>query len=280
MERSTGRYGVVTASCVQLSALQRAYASVVGHGAVLTQSYLVEGDASQALALQLLGQSVRAAEVIDAMTNPQFDADFSLRQYIVLDALGEVAAFSGVGPEPFAGHLDASDESFSIGIAGNLLTGAEVLEAAALGFRDDLACDLEERLVSALVASSAGGLGDARCVVDGRPAQSAWMQVAGASGQGDLDIRVDAAPGIDPIIEVLARFSEWRSGHPCPVGPQSNEPFVSAPKADPSDGCSMAHAGSGSIEGWSWWLVLLGRRRARGRPRPSDRPNVAAPLPR
>src|SRR5690606_18430445 len=131
MERATGRYGAVTASCVQLSALQRVYASVPGRGAVLTQSYLVDGDKSQALALQLLGQGTGAAEVVDAMTDPQFDTDFSLRQYVVLDANGLFAGFTGAAARPFAGHLDASGESFSVGIAGNFLTGAGVLEAAA-----------------------------------------------------------------------------------------------------------------------------------------------------
>lgn len=264
MERSTGRYGAVTASCVQLSVLQRVYASVPDHGAVLTQSYLVEGDASQALALQLLGQAAHAAEVVDAMTDPGFDTDFSLRQYVVLDAYAGFAGFSGLGAESFAGHLDASDESFGVGIAGNFLTGAGVLEAAALGFQDQTACDLEERLVNAFVASSEGGLGDARCIVDGRPAQSTWLHVAGSTGGGDLDIAVEAAPGIDPIPELLSRFSEWRSGHPCPVGPEmANAPPGSPPSDDASAGCAVAPARRGAIEGWVLLLVLLGRRRAR-----------------
>lgn len=256
MQRSTGRYGAVSASCVQLNALQRVYASIPDHGAVLTQSYLVEGDASQALALQLLGQGAHAAEVVDAMTDPQFDADFSLRQYVVLDAYGGFAGFSGLGAEPFAGHLDASDESFSVGIAGNFLTGADVLEAAALGFRDETGCDLEERLVSALIASSEGGLGDARCVVEGRPAQSTWLHVASSTGEADLDISVDAAPGTDPILEIISRFSEWRSSHPCPVGPELvNAPPSSAPSDDATDGCAIARGG-GSSASWLWLLTL------------------------
>jgi uncharacterized Ntn-hydrolase superfamily protein len=267
MERSTGRYGVVTASCVQLSVLQRVYASFPGHGAVLTQSYLVEGDASQALALQLLGQGADAAEVVDAMTDPQFDTDFSLRQYVVLDADGGFAGFSGLDARPFAGHLDVSGESFSVGIAGNLLTGAGVLEAAALGFWDKTGCDFEEHLLNALVASSQGGLGDARCVEEGRPAQSAWLHVAGSNGEGDLDIAVDAAPGIDPTVEVVTRFSEWRSNHPCPVELESsNTPPVSAPSDHPTYGCAMAHDGGGTIGRWVWLLLFLGRRRASATP--------------
>lgn len=261
MERATGRYGAVSASCVGLSVLRHVYASVPDHGAVLTQSYLVDGDASQARALQALGQGAHASDVLDAMTDPQFDANFSLRQYVVIDAIGDLAGFTGGGAEPFAGHLDASDHSFRVGTAGNFLTGAEVLEAAAFGFGDDAGCDLEEHLVNALAAASAAGLGDARCVVDGRPAQSVWLHVQGSNGEGDLDIAVDAALGIDPTVEALTRFSEWRSGHPCPVAPET--PRRSAPRSDRNNGCAMALGKDDAIEGWLWLLVLLGRRRVR-----------------
>lgn len=264
MERSTGRYGAVSASCVPLSAVRRVYAAAADHGAVLTQSYLVEGDASQALALQLLDQGARAAEVIEAMTDPGFDIDFSLRQYVVLDAYGGFAAFSGTGAEPFAGHLDASDAAFSVGIAGNFLTGEAVLEAAALGFRDEAACDLEGHLVNALVAASADGLGDARCVAEGRPSQSVWLHVASSNGEADLDVTVDAAPDIDPMADVLERFSEWRSSHPCPVAPEMPDPSPSSARSDDSaGGCAMVHVGDGSISCWAWLLVLVGRRRLR-----------------
>ena len=262
MERATGRYGMVSASCVRLSTLQHVYAVVPGHGAVLTQSDLVPGDASQALALDLLGQSAQATDVIAAMTDTQFDSESSLRQYVVLDYYGGLAAFTGGDAGPFAGHLDASDTAFSVGIAGNILTGASVLEAAALGFRDEAACDFEARLVNALVASSAEGLGDARCVPEGRPAQSSWLHVAGSNG--DLDISVDAPPGVDPIADVLSRFSEWRSTHPCPVEPEpSNPPPTSAPPDSSSQGCAMAPAPGNAVPGWLWLLVLLWVRRGR-----------------
>lgn len=267
MERSTGRYGAISASCVRLSTLQRVYASVPDHGAVLTQSHLVEGDASQALALQRLGEGASAAEVVAAMTDPAFDAAFSLRQYVVLDAYGGLAGFSGVGAELFAGHLDASDEAFSVGIAGNFLTGSGVLEAAALGFRQQSACDLEEHLVNALVAASEDGLGDARCVADGRPAQATWLHVAGTHGTEDLDIGVDAAPGIDPIKELLGSFSEWRSSHPCPAE-SPNPPPSSAARSESPGSCATARAGGGPVEHWVWLLIpaaflLPSRRRAR-----------------
>jgi len=265
MERATGRYGMVSASCVALSTLQHVYAVVPDHGAVLTQSYLVDGDASQALALDLLGQGAHAADVIGAITDAQFDPKSSLRQYVVLDAYGGFAAFTGDGANPFAGHLDASDAAFSVGVAGNYLTGAGVLEAAALGFGDQAACDLEEHLVNALVAASSEGLGDARCVVDGRPAQSSWLHVANSNG--DLDISVDAAPGVDPVTEVKSRFSEWRSTHPCPVEPAPSEPRDSPSSDDSTGGCAISHHGRAPwvmspVATWVWLLGFLVRRRA------------------
>ncbi|HEY6726394.1 MAG TPA: DUF1028 domain-containing protein [Polyangiaceae bacterium] len=266
MERATGRAGAASASCVPLSTLQRVYAFVPEHGAVLTQSYLVDGDASQALALELLGQGARADAVIAAMTDPQFDPEFALRQYVVLDANGGVSGFTGLDAEPFAAHRDASDAWFSAGIAGNFLTGASVLEEAALGFRDDAACDLEERLVNALVAASTGDLGDARCVVDGRPAQASWLHVAGSNGAADLDIAVDAAPGIDPVAGILSQFSDWRSSHPCPEPPDA-PPSPNA-GSDSGSGCAVASAGARNaltaLSAWpaAWLLVWFARRRA------------------
>lgn len=263
MERSSGRYGAVSASCVPLSTLQRVYAAIPERGAVLTQSYLVAGDASQSLALELLGQGVGAAEVIAAMTDPQFDSDFSLRQYVVLDAEGAVAGFSGLDAEPFAGHRDASDAAFSAAIAGNFLTGEDVLEAAALAFADEAACDLEERLVNALVAASVDGLGDARCVAEGRPAQSIWLHVTGANDALDLDLTVEAASGVDPTTEVLQRFAEWRTSHPCRIPPEMPDEPPASPRDQPSSGCSTARVdGSGAC--WFWLLaVVFGRYWAR-----------------
>ena len=264
MERATRRYGAVSASCVRLSTLESVYASLPKRGAVLTQSYLVEGDASQALALELLGQGARAAEVIEAMTDPQFDTQFELRQYVVIDAYGELAAFSGMGAKPFAGHLDASSASFSVGVAGNLLTGQSVLDAAQAGFQDPTACDLEERLLNALVAASADGLGDARCVVEGRPARATWLHVAGSNGSADLDIAVDAAAGVNPIPEVVSRFQEWRSSHPCPVEPNTpDEPGASARGSGSSGACTLGRTGPRNFACCIGLLVWLGRRRAR-----------------
>lgn len=263
MERSSGRYGAVSASCVALSTLGHVYAAVPERGAVLTQSYLVEGDASQALALQLLGQGSAAAEVIAAMIDPRFDPDFSQRQYVVLDAFGAFAAFSGTGALPFASHRDASDAAFSAGIAGNLLTGEEVLEAAALGFADAAACDLEERLMNALVAASVDGLGDARCVAEGRPAQSIRLYVSGANGAEDLDLAVEAASGVDPTTEVLRRFAEWRDSHPCRIPAEMPDEPRTSSRDQPSSGCSTARVdGSGAC--WFWLLaVVFARYRAR-----------------
>ncbi len=266
LERATGRFGVATASCVGLDTLTRVYAvtgdhGAQGRGAVLTQSYLVDDDASQSLALARLALGWDAQRVLDAMLEPSFDPGFALRQVAVLDGAGAVATFTGPGAEPHAASREVSDERFAVAVAGNLLTGDEVLRRAAEGFFDEAGCDLEGRLMAALVAASADGHGDARCVVDGRPAASAWLTVQAVEGD-PLELLVESTAPADPVAALASEGVAWREAHPCPA--PTEQAAASEPPTDGS-GCSVGGAAPTSAVLPLLMLAALSRSRRRRR---------------
>jgi uncharacterized Ntn-hydrolase superfamily protein len=73
-------------------------------------------------------------------------------------------------------------EDFSV--AGNMLAGAQVVEATAHAFLETRGQDLAERLLAALAAGEAAG-------GDKRGKQAAALRIHGEQDYPDLDIRVD-----------------------------------------------------------------------------------------
>lgn len=250
-DHASGRFGGATASCVPLDVLRMVYASVPGEGAVLTQSYLLPDGVARTLALEALAEGQSAAEILAALTDPAFDPDWQLRQYAVLDPIGEVASFTGSMAEPFASDLRRSHGPFELVVAGNFLSGEETLFAAAQAFEQG--CDLEARLMNALVAASAQGRGDARCVVQGVPAQAARIQVERADDDLELEVGLDAPPPDDPVAMLAEQFDAWRSVHPCPVAEAA-----SAPSPPPARGGGCAATGARAPgRGWPTFLATL-----------------------
>ena len=163
-----------------------------GVGAVATQSYAKFGFGRDGLALMSEGLSAAAA------LNRLLDGDEGreTRQVALVDAQGEVAAYTGDECNEWAGHKTGAGFS----VQGNLLAGEAVLEAMAAGFmRAD--GELGDRLAAALRAGeNAGG--------DKRGKQSAALLVArpngGYGGDNDryLDLRVDDAE--EPVADLIA----------------------------------------------------------------------------
>ena len=78
--------------------------------------------------LDLLAAGGSAAEVRDALV--AWDPDIARRQFTIVDAAARVAAYTGVETQAYTGHR--LGDGFAV--AGNLLTGPEVLEAMAADF--------------------------------------------------------------------------------------------------------------------------------------------------
>lgn len=156
-------------------------------GAVASQAWTNRG-----LRALLLDEVRRGATAEGAVQRvPEWDAGAELRQVAALGWNGPGAARSGIDITAWAGSLQATDAVF----VGNLLTGANVLEAMSATWNATAGADLADRLLAALAAGEDAG-GDAR----GR--QSAALVVASRE-QTVLDLRVD--DHADPLVE-LARL--------------------------------------------------------------------------
>ena len=150
------------------------------------------------------GQS--AVKAVDRVTGA--DAGRGHRQLSALDRYGAAQAFTGQDSVPYAGHLVEQD----LVIAGNMLTGPEVLDAMRRVARDGPA-DPAERMFAVLNAAlKAGG--------DSRGLQSAAMLILKPNAP-PLDIRVDYDPAPIATLERLYQrtqsspYNDWL--HEVPV---------------------------------------------------------------
>jgi uncharacterized Ntn-hydrolase superfamily protein len=173
-------WGVAVASKFLAAAALVSWAKA-GVGAVATQSHVNVRYGEDGLALLESGKS--ASETLAVLL--QNDDLRERRQVALVDAQGNVAAHTGKGCSAYAGHKLGTHFS----VQGNILTGADVLDAMADAFVTQSG-ELADRLVAALRAGEgAGG--------DKRGKQSAGVMVVkpngGYGGNNDryLDLRVD-----------------------------------------------------------------------------------------
>ena len=173
-------------------------AAVAGLGAIATQAM---GNTSfKADGLRYLDQGLAAADVVATLTAADPDRDH--RQLGVVDKDGNGATFTGSACFGWAGGRVGP----GVACQGNILTGAEVVDAMMASFTSSHG-GLTGRLLESLVAGDEAG-GDRR----GR--QSAAILVvranAGYGGHDDrmVDLRVDDHPRPIPELQRLVRI--WR----------------------------------------------------------------------
>jgi uncharacterized Ntn-hydrolase superfamily protein len=180
-------WGVAVASKF-LAAGAAVPAAAVGVGAIATQSYA--NLAYRSDGLRLLREGRTAQETLDEMTTE--DELREQRQAGIVDGQGRAATFTGSGCHAWAGGVAGSvDGHGGYAIQGNILTGADVVDAMQAAWRaTDGDEPLARRLLAALVAGDdAGG--------DRRGRQSAALLVVtpdgGYGGGSDVfvDLRVD-----------------------------------------------------------------------------------------
>jgi uncharacterized Ntn-hydrolase superfamily protein len=173
-------WGVAVASKFLAAAAVVSWAQAEA-GAIATQSYAKVGFGPDGLALLKMGKSASETLTTLLANDPMREQ----RQVGIMDAQGNVAAHTGKNCHDYAGHK--LGKNFSV--QGNILTGADVLEAMAEAYQNSNG-ELADRLLATLRAGDAVG-GDKR----GR--QSAGVLVVkpkgGYGGDTDryLDLRVD-----------------------------------------------------------------------------------------
>jgi uncharacterized Ntn-hydrolase superfamily protein len=163
-----------------------------GVGAVATQGYSTNVLFARR-GLPLLAEGRSAAETVRALTAADEGRDY--RQLAAMDASGGTAGWTGTANTDFKGHLAEA----GMIVAGNMLTGPEVLEAMAEAFRTTAGREIEggdlaTRLLAALAAGTAAG-------GDNRGTRSAALLVDSGRGAA-LNLRVDYDD--DPVAALAA----------------------------------------------------------------------------
>jgi uncharacterized Ntn-hydrolase superfamily protein len=160
-------------------------------GAIATQAYANPRYGPDGLAL--LRDGLSADEVVARLT--EADEGRDERQVGVVDSRGKAAAYTGPGCMEWAGHRVGD----CYAAQGNILVGAETVDALAVTFESTKGDTLERRLIDCLAAAQvAGG--------DRRGQQSASLLVVERNGgyaqlsDVIVDLRVDDHP--KPIEEL------------------------------------------------------------------------------
>lgn len=130
------------------------------------------------------------------------DAGQAIRQAHMIDAMGCNVAHTGVDCIDWAGHKIAPDVS----VAGNMLTGPEVVTDTLMCYLDNANMNLVDRLLTAMEAGQAAG-GDKR----GR--QAAGLRIHYGQDYPIVDLRTD--DHADPLTELrrLNSVAQERSAH-------------------------------------------------------------------
>lgn len=258
VDRERGELGGAATSCLRGQDVAIVYRSVPGVGAVLAQAHYARSTHAQAIEQLALGKS--PSEVIAAVTAGP-DPTPEVRQYAVLDFMGRLAHFTGEATDPFAGAVEGESGGLRFSVQGNLLTGRAVLDGAARALTAP-ACDLAERLMTALEAGAAGGQGDKRCTGSGIPADSAFLQVEAESGDVLVSLSVASSGDRDPLGELRAQLAAYRTQTPCAPAP----PAAEKPERRTSGGGCSVGAPAPQHLGWLALLVagVGARRRLRG----------------
>jgi uncharacterized Ntn-hydrolase superfamily protein len=135
------------------------------------------------------------------------------RQLHIMDAGGRIAAHTGRECVDWCGHLEGAGFS----IAGNMLTGPQVLDDTAKAYVANGKLPFAQRLIAAMKGGEAAG-------GDKRGKQSAALLIHGEEEWSDLDLRVD--DHLDPLAELarLEAVSRERWVHFRPFLPTRKNP--------------------------------------------------------
>jgi uncharacterized Ntn-hydrolase superfamily protein len=201
MDSATGEIGGAVQSRV-FSVGNGVLWAEAGVGAAATQAIVDVSYGPQAIAL--LKQGLAAAQVVarvmDADPDPRPN-DWSKqgRQFAVIDAKGNVFAFTGPRATEWAGHKACTASGALCTAQGNILAGAAVVDSMVAAYERTAGQHISLRLMEALEAGQrAGG--------DKRGMQSAAMLVVGKNRgvwlNNDVVLRLQVDDSPEPIVEL------------------------------------------------------------------------------
>lgn len=207
-DAATGAYGVAVSTCAF------AVGSKVPHGcgrvgAIATQAFTNPLYGIDGMRLLMEGRS--AVEIVATLTAA--DEGRAHRQLHLIDRDGKTASYTGSACIDWCGAVDGPQVS----VAGNMLSGPEVINETLKAYIAGSGLDFDERLLVALEAGEKAG-GDKR----GR--QSCAIKIWVGEPIASFDIRVD--DHADPLGE-LRRL--WRVAHQRSVPYQQAVPSRARP---------------------------------------------------
>ena len=173
-----------------------------GVGAAATQAIVDVSYGPQALALLRQGLSAEqvVTRVLEADPDPR-PSDWSKkgRQFAVIDARGNVFAFTGPQATAWAGHKSCSASGALCTAQGNILASEAVVDSMVTAYERTAGQHISLRLLEALEAGQrAGG--------DKRGMQSAAMLIVKKSGgvwlNNDVVLRLQVDDNPEPIVEL------------------------------------------------------------------------------
>ncbi len=201
----TGEVGSAGASCVAgvkiISDLHP------GVGGINTQAYYIP--ANQENARILMDKGLSPASILDWIVENDAQNNPTMRQYGVADLVdgGRSAAYTGSNCNEWKGHIEGP----TYAIQGNILLNSEILSDMETAFLET-GGSLAERLMATLQAANIPGA-DSRCLASGKPALSAYLQVAQAEDPWDdiyLELNVDDTVFYENPIDLLQeQFDVW-----------------------------------------------------------------------
>lgn len=196
---ATGFWGVAVQSRV-VGAGSIVPAAEADAGAIATQA--AANVAFKRRGLELLRQGRSAEEVRDEFVRS--DPGIADRQFAIADRACRIAAFTGDSTSGWAGHRTGAGYS----VQGNILTGAEVVDAMARAYEQSAGRPFGERLLAALKAGQAAG-GDRR----GRQGAGMLIVKCGAGYGGGDDVYADlhVEDHVEPILELERVYGVWMS---------------------------------------------------------------------
>jgi uncharacterized Ntn-hydrolase superfamily protein len=162
-----------------------------GVGAVSTQALV--NPTFGPWGLDLLSEGVTPTEVVRVLASS--DDGRAQRQVHVLDRNGIAAAHTGAQCIEWRGHIAGHGWS----VAGNMLTGPDVLAATAKAYADARDLPFAERLLAALAAGEAAG-------GDKRGKQGAALRIVTTESYPALDLRVDDHDA--PLVELRRLYEK------------------------------------------------------------------------
>ncbi|MGH9941101.1 MAG: DUF1028 domain-containing protein, partial [Pyrinomonadaceae bacterium] len=182
-----------------------------GKGAIVAQA--MSNMAAKRLGVKMLLEGASPQEVMAAITNPDFDSNFSLQQYGVaaLGSENRPVAYTGEDTDSWKG----SAQGYGVSVQGNILTGVEVVNAALSAFEGAAKngqMSLADRLMAALEAGAAKG-GDRRC--GSQKARSAFIIVVRPTDKVEaaylrINVPGQEEGGANPVKLLRREYDRWR----------------------------------------------------------------------